>query len=296
MSGPTGPKLIDVDANLLHQALQSDKDVLMDSATRVGVTRFVVPGSTLADSAAAIHLAATQPTVVLATAGVHPYHAHSNPSTAELEQLEILARNPLCRAIGECGLDTSEGFPALEPQLAWLEAQVSLACKLKKPLFLHQRGAFDAFNAILESHELPPVLVHCFTGTQAELSYFVHRGYSISLSGFVYRKEFVKEHASSLAATLPLDRVMVETDSPYMGFKVRVNAHMYVDNHCQNCRKTCEVKRSSKYPNVPASLPRVLAKVAELMGKDEATLSQATTNNAAIFFGLHLVQEQVRNE
>lgn len=214
--------LIDVDANLRHEALVGDVVELIQTAQGNGVAQFVAPASTLQDSKASLELAQTFKNTVFATVGVHPYHCLNPIQESDMKYMRELASAPECRAVGECGLDTTQGFPSLSEQLPWFKAQVRLACDLNKPLFLHQRGAFQQFNAVLDEQgdRLPPVLIHCFTGSAMELEHYIKRGFSVSLSGFVFRPSFTEEHSSSIMNTLPLDKVMIETDAPYMGFKV----------------------------------------------------------------------------
>ena len=95
-------------------------------------------------------------------------------------------------AVGECGLDYSEGFPVREAQQIVFETQVALACELQRPLFLHVRKAFDDCFRILDKFDgkdLPPIIVHCFTGNVDDLRACLSRGYSLSVSGLICREE-----------------------------------------------------------------------------------------------------------
>ncbi|CAM9447482.1 unnamed protein product [Chrysoparadoxa australica] len=275
--------LVDVDANLLHDDLVGDLDNHIDVAKSVGVRHFVVPGSTLDDSRAAIKLAMDRTGVVYPTAGVHPYHSYQcsrSDLSAAIAELRTMVRenNSLVTCIGECGLDASEGFPPLEAQVPWFEAQVELACELRKPLFLHERKAFQRFVNVLDRHGsaskqgLPPCLVHCFTGGAQELSHYLSRDFYIGVTGFI-KKETHGAELRSIIGALPLDRVMIETDAPYLGFK--------------GCRKRCKTKPKQQYPNVPSALPEVLDAVAEAMGVTRWELAAAATQNARAFFGMN---------
>lgn len=159
--------------------------------------------------------------------GIHPY---SVPSVDELESSiaelnELIESSPHCRAVGECGLDFSEGFPPAERQLAFFEAQVGLALKHKKPLFLHERQASTNFISILQRHGLDqrlgqlvcPVVVHCFTGSVSELKEYIEMGFSIGITGYIFRDG--DEGVAALRKALeqgvaPLDKIMIETDAP----------------------------------------------------------------------------------
>mmetsp|Transcript_9779 Transcript_9779/g.36794 ORF Transcript_9779/g.36794 Transcript_9779/m.36794 type:complete len:208 (-) Transcript_9779:339-962(-) len=206
-----------------------------------------------------------------------------------------MLEHPRCVAVGESGLDTTEGFPDLAVQVPLFEMQLRLAVELQKPLFLHIRGAHEQFlesvreidaESIAPSSpgefQVPvakvlgvPILVHCFTESVAELQEIIDMGCFVSFSGFLCRnKPESKAILDALAAgVVPLDKVMIETDAPYMGFK--------------GCTKGSIYGASSKwYPNPPTSITRVLEKVAEALGLSEEETAAATTRNAKAFFGV----------
>ena len=172
---PLPPSLFDVDCNLTHEAFAGQEEAMLSAAAEVGVARMLVPGSTLAESAVAATLAARHPDHVRTTVGVHPYEAGAYAGVDALAALRAevrthaVAQSDWVVAVGECGLDYSEGFPERTLQLGVFEAQLSAACDLQLPLFVHERLAFeDAKGMFLERQaRLPPVLVHCFTGTRA---------------------------------------------------------------------------------------------------------------------------------
>ncbi|KAG5189512.1 hypothetical protein JKP88DRAFT_206023 [Tribonema minus] len=271
-----GPPLVDVDANLCHEALAADAAVHIDMARDVGVRQMVVPGSDLADSKAALDLARKYPGILYPTAGIHPYCVKDcgelEPAMSTLA--ELLA-DPLFTCVGECGLDFSEGFPEPELQLPFFERQVQLAVETRKPLFLHERLASRPFTDVLRAANaappgLPPCLVHCFTGTGSELSVYLQMGFYIGVTGFLLKKP----HGNVLRGCLqqvPLDRLMVETDAPYLGFP--------------GCRKGhSQPKR--QYPNVPSALPLVVQAVADAMGVSALDVAAHSTRNARKFFGM----------
>lgn len=276
-------KLLDFDANLLHEDLVVDMERHITTAQGKGVGTFVIPGSTLEDSALGLALARERPSVVLATAGIHPFRASQieyNPGT--LAALEALVTDPHCLAVGECGLDYSPGFPPAEAQLPWFRAHVRLALTHALPLYVHVRDAHDDFIVAMDDEmpvtggsEGPPsvsVCVHCFTGTTAELDVYCQRGYYVSLSGHVLRMRS-KPDSPDLADWLrliPPDRLLIETDAPYMGFK--------------GCRTSEAAKKTQNYPNVPAALPLVLQALVDAGGGSYDELALRTTANALRFF------------
>ncbi|CAM9529167.1 unnamed protein product, partial [Phaeothamnion confervicola] len=265
--------LVDVDANLLHEALRADAPAHIEAAAAVGVRHFVVPGSTLEDSVGAIALAEKYPAVVFPTVGVHPYNVLAcGPIDDAMAQIRQLASSSLVRCVGETGLDVSEGFPALEEQMPWFERQVALACELGKPLFLHERRAHEPFVEVLKRYKssgsLPPCLVHSFTGTAEEAQEYLRLGFFLGVAGFLCKPQ----HGQSLretVASLPPNRLMVETDAPYLGFP--------------GCRQG-HAKPKSQFPNVPSALPAVVTTLAGCMDRTPAEVAAATTANARAFF------------
>jgi TatD DNase family protein len=241
------------------------------NAEKRGVKQFFVPGSTIEDSAESIELSKKYPTKIYGSAGIHPYHA-SLASIDMMDKLERLASDPFALCVGECGLDYSDGFPAAELQLPCFEAQVELACKLQKPLFLHERLAHTPFCTVMDkfSGKLPPCLVHCFTGTEAELGDYLERGCFIGITGYI-----LKPHGQNLRkwiSSIPLDRLVVETDAPYLGFK--------------GCRVGYAKDAKKQSPNVPSALPFVVEAVAECMGITPMEVAEATTSTARRFLGI----------
>jgi len=117
-------------------------------------------------------------------AGVHPHDAKTWTEEC-YETLKELIGNPECVAVGECGLDFNRNFSPQDVQLRVFEEQVRLACELRKPLFLHERDAHEDMVRILEAHKdkLPPAVLHCFTGTSAQVQKYIDMGLYIGLTG-----------------------------------------------------------------------------------------------------------------
>mmetsp|Transcript_18167 Transcript_18167/g.29495 ORF Transcript_18167/g.29495 Transcript_18167/m.29495 type:complete len:312 (+) Transcript_18167:342-1277(+) len=272
--------LFDVDCNLTHLVLRPSLDDILDSARKSGLSRLVSPGSCLEDSVLTIELCETIRNAgnfeAWGTVGVHPYNALvEDERVGSMESAKTIMKECAREAvaIGECGLDYSEGFPDKETQIKWFEPQVALACELNKPLFLHERLAHADFMNILGKYRanLPPSLVHCFTGNASELQTYLDHGFMISISGLICREKAGAPLRDAISRVgIPLDRVMVETDAPYLGFP--------------GCNPS--LKRSSVFPNLPSALPQVVDKLAEIMNIDAQVLAQATTRNALRFFRL----------
>ena len=143
----------------------------------------MITGTSEELSQEAAKLVAKYPGFLYFTAGVHPHDAKDFTSTS-LETLKTLASNPQCVAIGECGLDFNRNFSPPDVQKQVFDQQVALAVELQKPLFIHEREAFEDMFATLGKYQnLPNAVIHCFTGTAEEAKKYVEKGYYIGLTG-----------------------------------------------------------------------------------------------------------------
>ena len=277
--------LIDFDANLFHKDLVVEKKRYLDEARSFNLIAYVIPGSTLEDSNQAIELskdskASNIDVSCLATCGVHPYHTESIPFTpATTKTLETLIDTEECLAVGETGLDYSDGFPKKTQQMEWFTFQVKMALERKKPLYCHVRDAHEDFvevlnnNGIIDSsnHLLGssiPVVVHCFTGSIEELKSYVRFGFFIGLTGYIFKLE--EQELADILSIITLERLVIETDAPYMGFK--------------GCRSSEKKKKTSKYPNVPFSLMQIAEKISSVSGWDLELVAQRTSLNSLKYF------------
>ena len=290
--------LFDVDANLTHKDLAAGVAEHLAVARQAGVRRMLVPASSLEESHATIALCRAHPSVLFATVGVHPFNARAAPESEiasavlELEQLARANPHPLVVAVGETGLDGSEGFPPLDAQVRWFQPQVDLACRLGLPLFLHERAAHELFLKVLDVERerwgtrFPPAIVHCFDGSAAEVDAYLQRGFFVSVSGHLCRsmhkaKSAKKKDSSGdvpqlhdVIKRVPLERLMVETDAPFLGFA--------------GCRKLYKSGSKRQTPNVPAALPQVVEALAAALGKSPSEVGRATNETAMRFFRLVL--------
>lgn len=160
---------------------------------------------------------------LLTTVGVHPHDAKTyTPQTTSILR-EMIKENPLVVSVGECGLDYNRNFSTKEQQRYAYREQVKLACELQMPLFLHEREAHEDLLKILdgvtaENSRLPPIVVHCFTGTEEEALTYTRRGYYLGFTGTICKRDR-GAHLRDLLPKIPLERIMIETDAPYMNFK-----------------------------------------------------------------------------
>lgn len=151
------------------------------------------------------------------TAGIHPHNADSAKQEDFTKIQEIITGNPKILAVGECGLDFDRMFSTRENQIRCLEKHIVLAETLKKPLFLHERSASDEFIRRFKRH--PDIcrqsVVHCFTGDAKTMERYLEMGFSIGITGWICddrRAGALREAVKKL----PLDRVLIETDAPYL--------------------------------------------------------------------------------
>ena len=184
---------------------------VLEEARRAGVDRVIVPGIDPETSRRAVELAESF-RGVFATAGMHPHDASRFDATASAE-IEQLLDNPHVVAVGECGLDRFREFSPPEDQERTLRAHIALARDAGLPLVVHCRDAWDEILRLLGEGS-PDVVLHCFTGDPTIARECVARGWFLSFAGNVtYPKN---GHIREAAAQTPLDRILVETDSPYL--------------------------------------------------------------------------------
>jgi len=265
---PHAPRhaLIDIGANLTHASFHGDLPEVLSRAHRAGVGTIVATGTSVEGSRAALALARVHPGVY-ATAGVHPHEAaHCNADT--LPALRALLADPKVVAVGECGLDFNRNYSPHPDQEEWFVAQLELACELGKPLFLHSRDAHPRFAAILRQHRdrMPPAVAHCFTGEGEELRAYLELGLYIGVTGWIC-DERRGRHLLELVREIPADRLMIETDAPYL------------------TPRTLRPQPHGRR-NEPAHLPHILETIAGALGKPADELAHATTANARRFFRL----------
>ncbi len=257
--------LIDIGVNLTHDSFADDCGAVLARAEAAGVAGLVVTGSSLACSRAALALAQAHPHALRSTAGVHPHHAtHHAPSA--LAELATLWDVPEVVAIGETGLDFFRDFSPRSEQERVFEWHLEQAARTGLPLFLHERDAHGRFLPMIRACRdlFSEAVVHCFTGDRAALYAYLDLGLYVGITGWIC-DERRGAHLLELVRDIPVERLLIETDSPYL-----------------LPRDLRPRPRDGR--NEPAFLPHVLAAVARARGDDPALLGQQTTTNARRFF------------
>jgi TatD DNase family protein len=259
--------LIDIGANLTHESFAADRDAVLARAVAAGVTRIVVTGTSVTSSAHAAALCAAHPGMLTATAGVHPHHASELDAHTQ-DALRRLLMDSAFVAVGECGLDYFRDYSPRDAQRRAFAAQLELAAEMQKPVFLHQRDAHADFVAMLEPlrASLPGGVAHCFTGGPKELEAYLALGLYVGVTGWVCDER----RGAELRAAVPLiprDRLLLETDAPYLTPRDLV-------------------PKPKTRRNEPQHLAHVLERVAALRDEPVAEVARATTANAERLFGL----------
>lgn len=251
----------DIGANLTDKRLDAGAEI--ESACAAGVQRIAVTGTTVEGSEQALNLAHKYPNNLFSTAGVHPHYS-KDVAANYLIKLTELAQDPQVIAIGECGLDFNRNFSPPDIQIKVFEQQLLLAADLSMPVFLHERDAFEQQISLLSKHRhrMNGGVVHCFTGSLPQMLEYIDLGFYIGITGWVCdpKRGEALRHAVS---QLPIDRVLLETDAPYL------------------MPKTLKSKSRN---NQPANLPHIAQAVATLMNIGLNELQQCSLNNAHKLF------------
>lgn len=260
-------ELIDIGVNLGHESFRHDLDAVLERARAAGVVQMVVTGASEAGSVGALELAQAHPGVLFATAGVHPHLASELSADTESVLRELHGRDEV-RAVGECGLDYHRDFSPRPVQRRAFERQLELAVASGKPLFLHQRDAHDDFMAIMRQFQgrIGPAVVHCFTGTGGQLRDYLEAGWHVGITGWLC-DERRGRHLRELVTEIPAERLMVETDSPYL-----------LPRNLQ--------PMPSHRRNEPMYLPHIVEELARDRGEPVARTAAASTATARAFFAL----------
>ena len=258
---------VDIGVNLTHDSFDHDRLDVIRRATETGVRYLIVTGACAESTEAAIELSRSVPSLLRATAGYHPHHA-LKLSTEALDRLSTLAVSPEVVAIGECGLDYHRNFSSPQEQRLAFEQQLALAIRMQKPLFLHCRDAHRDFMAMLRAagKDLPRAVLHCFTGSGAELDEALASGLWIGITGWIC-DERRGQHLHELVRHIPQGRLMIETDAPYL-------------------LPRDLIPKPVSRRNEPCHLPHIGQVIARLRGETSEELAAHTTKTACRFFGL----------
>ncbi|SUZ91083.1 uncharacterized protein METZ01_LOCUS43937 [marine metagenome] len=250
--------LIDTHCHLFYDDLKNDLPGVLDRAHGLGVNRFICVATNMEDARECLLMGESHENI-FASAGVHPHDAKDAPEDF-VDQIYDLMTFDSMVAVGEMGLDYFRNISDPEIQKNVFRAQMGIAQDLKKPVIFHNRDADDDVIKILK--EFPDVrgVAHCFSSNLETAKAFMELGYFISFSGNL---TFKNSHLPEVAKDLPLDRIMVETDSPYLS----------------------PVPHRGK-PNEPGRTRFVAEKLAEIHDVPLKIIAEKTSANATDLFGL----------
>lgn len=260
--------LVDIGVNLTSKRFEKDFEEMMQRAATSGVRKIVVTGTNIAESSRALSLSEKHPEVLHSTAGIHPHNAKEFDQHS-LSQLSTLLAQKSVVAVGECGLDFNRNFSEPADQLLCFEAQLELAVETQMPVFLHQRDAHDDFVRILSQYidKLPRAVAHCFTGSEHELKTYLEMGLYIGITGWVCDERRGQE-LRAIVNRIPLNRLMIETDAPYL-----------------LPRDLKPKPKSSR--NEPMYLPHICQTIADCYAEEYDVIEQHSYQNSINFFNLN---------
>jgi len=255
--------MIDIGANLTHDSFSKDRKQVIQAAIDAGVSRMIVTGSSMSCSQKAYDLTQVYSDHLFSTVGVHPHHASEYSEETEKLILRLIAHDKVV-AIGETGLDYFRNFSPVEAQIFSFEQHIKLAIETGAPLFLHQREAHKDFYPILKEHRdnISKLVVHCFTDTKEALFDYLDLDCHIGITGWIC-DERRGLHLRELIKNIPSNRLMLETDAPYL------------------------IPRDLKLKtrrNEPRNLPHIMQVVAELKEIDLATFKKEIKQTSLRFF------------
>lgn len=253
----------DIGVNLFSSQFDSDRAAVVERAAMAGVAQLVLIGSDIDESRQNIAFC-QQHRGCCSTAGVHPHQA-ANVRPDWLIQLQELSRQAEVISIGECGLDFNRDFSPRDQQQLVFAEQLQLARQCGKPVYLHERDAFTTQLAMLKEQQISHGVTHCFTGDVQQLKAYLDLGLYIGITGWVC-DERRGEALQQALRYIPADRLLLETDAPYL------------------LPRTMQPKPKSRR-NEPAYLPAIAQMVARLTNRTMDELATLTWQNSRQLFG-----------
>ena len=257
--------MIDIGANLTHKSFDHDIDAVIQRSLDVGIEKIIVTVSSIQDTKKAIELTDQYPNVLWATAGVHPHNAKTAEEQTEIMLKQLLAHQKIV-AVGEIGLDYCRNFSEPKEQKKVFEIQLGVAAEKSLPVFLHQRDSHQDFVGILKDYKssLTGGVAHCFTERVKELKDYLDLGLYIGITGWLCDPRRNHNLIDSIKY-IPIDRLLIETDSPYLLPKA--------------LEKELKTRR-----NEPCFLPHIARAIAEYKKTDLAEVLLNTIQNSEKLF------------
>ncbi|MBV8326365.1 TatD family hydrolase [Chryseobacterium sp.] len=257
---------IDIGINLTNKQFYNEHDEIINRALDNGVEQMILTGTSVRGSKESAGIAEDYPEILFSTAGIHPHDAKSFTHESIGELRKLLKQDHVV-SVGECGLDFDRDFSPRPVQEKCYKAQLELSIEINKPLFLHERAAFKRFNVITDDYlsRLPEAVIHCFTGTLEEAKSYLDKGFYLGFTGAVSDDKRFKQ-LEDVIRYVPLDRMMIETDAPFMLPK--------------------NMPRMQNRRNEPSFLPYIGQTIARLKKVTSSEVADETTETARKFFRL----------
>ena len=258
-------EIADIACNFTSERFDNDLDEVINQAIVNNITKFGLVCSRLSDIDKLLEIYNRYSKDMFFTIGVHPHHANEI-NEEYLKKLKEVINNNNPHAIGETGLDFFRNLSTYEEQIYAFEEQIKIAIDTNKPLFLHQRDSHDDFIKILRkySSDINKSVVHCFTGTKKQLNDYLELDCYIGVTGWICDAKRNVELRKTIK-NIPLERLMIETDCPYL------------------IPKNLEEKPKNNR-NEPTYLNHIANEVAALMKKDINDIREKTYKTSLSFF------------
>ena len=258
-------EIADIACNFTSERFDKDLDEVINKAIDNKITKFGLICSRMSDLNKLLKIYEQYSKNMFYTIGVHPHHANEiNDDYLKKLKDEITTNNP--HAIGETGLDFFRNLSSYEEQIYAFEEQIKIAIDTDKPLFLHQRDSHDDFIKILRkySSDINKAVVHCFTGTQEQLDNYLELDCYIGITGWICDEKRNVDLRKTIK-NIPLEKLMIETDCPYL---IPKNL----------------VEKPKNNRNEPSNLNHIINEIAELMEIDIDILRKQTFVNTINYF------------
>jgi len=258
-------EIADIACNFTSDRFDNDLDEVIERAIANKITKFGLICSRLSDLDKLLEIYNRYSKDMFFTIGVHPHHANEI-NEEYLKKLKEVINNNNPHAIGETGLDFFRNLSTYEEQIFAFEEQIKIAIDTNKPLFLHQRDSHDDFIKILRkySSDINKSVVHCFTGTKEQLNDYLELDCYIGVTGWICDAKRNVELRKTIK-NIPLERLMIETDCPYL------------------IPKNLEEKPKNNR-NEPTYLNHIANEVAALMKEDINDIREKTYKTSLSFF------------
>jgi TatD DNase family protein len=254
----------DIGANLTHESFKKDLDMVIKEAKLNKVKKICITSTTIEDTKISLKISEKEQDFFITTCGIHPHYADTFKES-NIKEIKQLSEHTSVKAIGETGLDFNRNFSKKENQILCFKSQIEIAQELNLNLFLHQRDAHKDFMNCFNNVDLKVnAVVHCFTEDKEKFYEYLDRGFWIGFTGWIC-DPIRGKHMIDLISNMPLDRIMIETDSPYL------------------MPKNLKIKGRR---NEPKFIVEVAKRIASLQNKSLEDISQIFFENSLKFFDL----------